>query len=112
MLKGKIEQQPDNPRTVVTTGKTSSEVISTWTGIPLSSIKEAESEKLLRIEEELRKWIIAQSPAIEAVARAIRRSAIGLKNPNKPIGSFLLLGPTGVGKTESRAHLARHLFRE
>jgi ATP-dependent Clp protease ATP-binding subunit ClpC len=62
------------------------------------------------MEEELRKWIVAQTPAIDAVARAIRRSRIGLKNPNKPIGSFLLLGPTGVGKTELARSLARHLF--
>jgi ATP-dependent Clp protease ATP-binding subunit ClpC len=62
------------------------------------------------MEDELRKWIVAQSPAIDAVSRAIRRSRIGLKNPNKPIGSFLLLGPTGVGKTELARSLARHLF--
>lgn len=108
MLKEKLNSS-QTARTVVTT-ENISEVISTWTGIPLSSINEAESEKLLRIEEELRKWIVAQSPAIEAVARAIRRSRIGLKNPNKPIGSFLLLGPTGVGKTELARSLARHLF--
>lgn len=108
MLKEKLNSSVTS-RTVVTT-ENISEVISTWTGIPLSSITEAESEKLLRIEEELRKWIVAQSPAIEAVARAIRRSRIGMKNPNKPIGSFLLLGPTGVGKTELARSLARHLF--
>lgn len=108
MLKEKLNSSV-TARTVVTT-ENISEVISTWTGIPLSSINEAESEKLLRIEDELRKWIVAQHPAIEAVARAIRRSRIGLKNPNKPIGSFLLLGPTGVGKTELARSLARHLF--
>ncbi|HSP07867.1 MAG TPA: ATP-dependent Clp protease ATP-binding subunit, partial [Acidobacteriota bacterium] len=108
MLKEKLNSNQTS-RTVVTT-ENISEVISTWTGIPLSSINEAESEKLLRIEEELRKWIVAQGPAISAVARAIRRSRIGLKNPNKPIGSFLLLGPTGVGKTELARSLARHLF--
>jgi ATP-dependent Clp protease ATP-binding subunit ClpC len=108
MVKEKLNNS-QTQRSVVT-GENISEVISTWTGIPLSTLNEAESQKLLRIEEELRKWIVAQSPAIEAVARAIRRSRIGLKNPNKPIGSFLLLGPTGVGKTELARSLARHLF--
>jgi ATP-dependent Clp protease ATP-binding subunit ClpC len=107
MLKDKLNSQTQ--RNVVTS-ENISEVISTWTGIPLSAINEAESQKLLRIEEELRKWMVAQSQAIEAVARAIRRSRIGLKNPTKPIGSFLLLGPTGVGKTELGRSLARHMF--
>lgn len=108
MVKEKLNHSHTS-RSLVT-GENISEVISTWTGIPLSTLNEAESQKLLRIEEELRKWIIAQAPAIEAVARAIRRSRIGLKNPTKPIGSFLLLGPTGVGKTELARSLARHLF--
>src|SRR5262249_9674702 len=108
MLKEKLHTTQSH-RNVVTK-ENITEVISTWTGIPLTTLNETESEKLLRIEEELRKWIVAQTPAIEAVARAIRRSRIGLKNPNRPIGSFLLLGPTGVGKTELARSLARHMF--
>jgi ATP-dependent Clp protease ATP-binding subunit ClpC len=76
------------------------EVIARWTGIPIVSLKEAESKKLLRIEVELHKRVISQRPAISALARAIRRSRAGLKNPHRPVGSFLFLGPTGVGKTE------------
>lgn len=108
MLKERITQL-QAPRNLVTK-ENITEVISAWTGIPLSSLNEEESEKLLHIEEELKRWIVAQNPAVQAVARAIRRSRIGLKNPNKPIGSFMLLGPTGVGKTELARSLARHLF--
>ncbi len=108
MLKEKLTAT--QAHTSIVTKENITEVISKWTGIPLSSLNEAESEKLLRIEDELQNWLVAQTPAIDAVARAIRRSRIGLKNPNKPIGSFLLLGPTGVGKTELARSLARHLF--
>jgi ATP-dependent Clp protease ATP-binding subunit ClpC len=76
------------------------EVVSKWTGIPLTAIKEEESAKLLRMEEELHRRIVSQESAISAVARAIRRTRAGLKNPNRPVGSFLFLGPTRVGKTE------------
>src|SRR5437868_6519851 len=86
------------------------EVISRWTGIPTASLKEEESKKLLRIEEELHKRIISQDRALSALSRAIRRSRAGLKNPNRPIGSFLFLGPTGVGKTEVASSLADFLF--
>ncbi len=86
------------------------DVIARWTGIPVSSIKLAEAEKLLSIETELHKRIISQRPAISALARAIRRSRAGLKNPGKPVGSFLFLGPTGVGKTEVARTLAEYLF--
>ncbi|HSU25983.1 MAG TPA: ATP-dependent Clp protease ATP-binding subunit, partial [Pyrinomonadaceae bacterium] len=72
------------------------EVISRWTGVPVSSIKDEEATKLLGIETELHKRIVSQRPAISALARAVRRSRAGLKNPNKPVGSFLFLGPTGV----------------
>lgn len=107
MMKEKLSSQTQKN---LVTKENITEVISTWTGIPLSSLNESESEKLLKIEDELKKWIVSQSAAIEAVARAIRRCRIGLKNPTKPIGSFLLLGPTGVGKTELARSLARHLF--
>ncbi|MBK8148714.1 MAG: ATP-dependent Clp protease ATP-binding subunit [Acidobacteria bacterium] len=85
-------------------------VIARWTGIPLTSIKQEEAKKLLAIESELHKRIVSQRPAITALARAIRRSRAGLKNPNKPVGSFLFLGPTGVGKTEVARSLAEFLF--
>ena len=86
------------------------EVIARWTGIPIVSLKEGESKKLLRIENELHKRVISQRPAISALARAIRRSRAGLKNPHRPVGSFLFLGPTGVGKTEVARCLAEFLF--
>src|SRR6266571_3417108 len=86
------------------------EVIARWTGIPVTSLKEGESQKLLRIELELHKRVVSQRPAISALARAIRRSRAGLKNPHRPVGSFLFLGPTGVGKTEVARSLAQFLF--
>jgi ATP-dependent Clp protease ATP-binding subunit ClpC len=85
-------------------------VVAKWTGIPVTSIKEEEMAKLLRIEEHLHKRIISQDKAINALSRAIRRSRAGLKNPNRPVGSFLFLGPTGVGKTEVARSLAHFLF--
>ncbi|MCM2255921.1 MAG: ATP-dependent Clp protease ATP-binding subunit [Vicinamibacteria bacterium] len=86
------------------------EVVSKWTGIPITAVKEEESAKLLRMEEELHRRVISQDAAISAVARAIRRTRAGLKNPNRPVGSFLFLGPTGVGKTEVARSLASFLF--
>jgi ATP-dependent Clp protease ATP-binding subunit ClpC len=86
------------------------DVVSRWTGVPVASIKEEEMAKLIRVEEELHKRIISQEKAISALARAIRRSRAGLKSPNRPIGSFLFLGPTGVGKTEVARALANFLF--
>ncbi len=86
------------------------DVVSRWTGVPISSLKEEETQRLLRVEEELHKRVISQDKAISALARAIRRSRAGLKNPARPIGSFLFLGPTGVGKTEMARTLAQFLF--
>src|SRR6476659_7985861 len=86
------------------------EVIARWTGIPVTSLKEEETSKLLRIEAELHLRVVSQRPAISALARAIRRSRAGLKNPLRPVGSFLFLGPTGVGKTEVARSLAQVLF--
>jgi ATP-dependent Clp protease ATP-binding subunit ClpC len=86
------------------------EVIARWTGIPVTSLKEGETQKLLRIEMELHERVVSQRPAISALARAIRRSRAGLKNPLRPVGSFLFLGPTGVGKTEVARSLAQVLF--
>ena len=86
------------------------EVLSKATGIPVSKMMEGEKEKLLRMEEELHKRVIGQNEAVDAVANAIRRSRAGLSDPNRPIGSFLFLGPTGVGKTELCKTLAKFLF--
>ena len=86
------------------------EVIARWTGIPVTSLKEEEQQKLLRIEAGLHLRVVSQRPAISALARAIRRSRAGLKNPLRPVGSFLFLGPTGVGKTEVARSLAQFLF--
>ena len=86
------------------------EVVSKWTGVPLASINQDESAKLLNMEEELHKRVISQQLAISALARAIRRSRAGLKSPDRPVGSFVFLGPTGVGKTELARALANVLF--
>ena len=86
------------------------EVLSRATGIPVAKMMEGEKEKLLRMEEELHKHVIGQNEAVDAVANAIRRSRAGLSDPNRPIGSFLFLGPTGVGKTELCKTLAKFLF--
>ncbi len=99
----------DQVSTVVTRADIE-DVVSRWTGIPITSLKEEEMEKLMRIEEELHKRVISQDKAISALARAIRRSRAGLKAPGRPVGSFLFLGPTGVGKTEVARVLARFLF--
>ncbi len=88
------------------------EVISKWTGIPVTRMLESEREKLLRLEEELHKRVVGQEEAIEAVANAVRRSRAGLQDPKKPIGSFIFLGPTGVGKTELAKALAEYLFND
>jgi ATP-dependent Clp protease ATP-binding subunit ClpC len=85
-------------------------VVSRWTGIPLFQIEEEESEKLLRMESELHRRVIGQDEAIRAVSRAVRRSRAGLKNPRRPVGSFIFLGPTGVGKTELAKALSEFLF--
>ncbi len=86
------------------------EVVSRWTGIPVSKMLEGEREKLLRMEEELRRRVVGQDEAIAAVSDAIRRARAGLSDPNRPNGSFLFLGPTGVGKTELTKALAAYLF--
>jgi len=85
-------------------------VISRWTGIPINAIQEKEAQKLLGLEKELHRRVISQRTAISALARAVRRSRAGLKNPSRPIGAFLFLGPTGVGKTEVARSLAEYLF--
>jgi len=92
------------------TGEEIAEVVSRWTGIPVSKMLEGEREKLLRMEDDLHKRVVGQDEAVHAVADAIRRSRAGLSDPNRPNGSFLFLGPTGVGKTELCKALAEFLF--
>jgi ATP-dependent Clp protease ATP-binding subunit ClpC len=95
---------------IVVTNEDIAYIVSKWTGIPLYQIEEAESQKLLRMEQELGERVVGQEEAIRAVTRAIRRSRSGLKNPRRPVGSFIFLGPTGVGKTELAKALAEFLF--
>ncbi len=86
------------------------EVVSGWTGVPVTTLTEAESRRLLRLEEELHRRVVGQEEAVQAVARAVRRGRVGLKEPGRPTGCFLFLGPTGVGKTELCKALAHALF--
>ncbi|MFN7963788.1 MAG: ATP-dependent Clp protease ATP-binding subunit [Thermoanaerobaculia bacterium] len=86
------------------------EVISSWTGIPISSLESAEAEKLMGMETTLRRRVVGQDRAISAISRAIRRSRLGVANPQRPVGSFVFLGPSGVGKTEVARRLAEFLF--
>ena len=87
-------------------------IVSRWTGIPVTRLQEAETARLLRMEEELHTQVVAQEDAIKAIAKAIRRSRAGLKDPRRPIGSFIFSGPTGVGKTELARALAKFLFAD
>ncbi len=87
-------------------------IVSRWTGIPVTRLQEAEATRLLRMEDELHASVVGQHEAIKAVSRAIRRSRAGLKDPNRPIGSFIFSGPTGVGKTELARSLAKFLFAD
>jgi ATP-dependent Clp protease ATP-binding subunit ClpC len=100
----------DDTSTGLVTKDDIEDVVARWTGVPMTAIKEEEISKLIRIEEELHKRVISQEKAISALARAIRRSRAGLKSPKRPAGSFLFLGPTGVGKTEVARALAGFLF--
>jgi len=88
------------------------EVVSKWTGIPVSKMIESEKEKLLRLEDELHKRVVGQEEAITAVADAVRRSRAGLQDQRRPIGSFIFLGTTGVGKTELAKALSEFLFND
>jgi ATP-dependent Clp protease ATP-binding subunit ClpB len=86
------------------------DVVARWTGIPVARLMQGESEKLIRLEDRLHRRVVGQDPAVSAVARAVRRSRAGLSDPNRPVGTFLFLGPSGVGKTEVARALAEFLF--
>lgn len=86
------------------------EVISFWTGVPVASLQADEADRLLGMEDSLRQWVVGQEPAISSISRAIRRSRLGVGNPGRPVGSFMFLGPSGVGKTEVGRRLAEFLF--
>ena len=115
-LREKFEEEQSkwknkNTKSIVTiTEENIAEVIANWTGIPAKKITEDENEKLKNLEQELHKRVIGQNEAVEAVSKAMRRGRVGLKDPKRPIGSFLFLGPTGVGKTELSKALAEVLF--
>ena len=103
------ERKRDSAETIVSE-EDIAYIVSKWTGIPLTKLEEKESERLLRMREELHKEVVGQDEAIDAVTRAIQRSRAGLRNPKRPVGSFLFLGPTGVGKTHLAKTLASFLF--
>ncbi|MBI5175905.1 MAG: ATP-dependent Clp protease ATP-binding subunit [Candidatus Melainabacteria bacterium] len=103
----KAQQETEKP---VVTGEEVAYVVSSWTGIPLLKLTEGESERLLHMSDVLHQRVIGQNDAVEAVCKAIRRARVGLKNPNRPIGSFIFSGPTGVGKTELAKALAGYFF--
>ena len=102
--------ETDNCNVSVVTKEEVAAVVSRWTGIPVQSLQEEESQRLLRLEDTLHQRVIGQQEAVKALSKAVRRGRVGLKDPHRPIGSFLFLGPTGVGKTELSKALAEALF--
>ena len=103
-------KQNKNAKNVVVDAEDIADVVSVWTKIPVNKLTEQESKRLERLEEELHKRVVGQNEAVDAVAKAIKRSRVGLKDPKRPVGSFLFLGPTGVGKTELSKALAEAVF--
>ena len=106
-LKANWNPETNQPRLV---SEDIAEVVSMWTGVPVTRMTQEETERLMRMEDELHKRIVGQHEAIETISKAVRRARAGLKNPHRPIGSFMFLGPTGVGKTELTKSLAEFLF--
>ncbi len=107
-VKAASSERPESSQEV--TRQDIEEIISSWTGIPVSSLQMEEAEKLLHMEDALKKRIVGQEQAVTAIAKAIRRSRLGVNSPNRPMGSFIFLGPSGVGKTEVARRLAEFLF--
>ena len=105
----KWEQEKENTRLQVTEHEIA-DVVSTWTKIPVRSLEEGEAKRLMNLENVLHERVVGQQEAVTAISKAIRRGRVGLKDPKRPIGSFLFLGPTGVGKTELSKALAQAMF--
>ncbi|MEE0946305.1 MAG: ATP-dependent Clp protease ATP-binding subunit [Acutalibacteraceae bacterium] len=110
LAKSKDMWKENSQSVAAVTEETIAEIVSLWTGVPVSSLTEEESERLLKLEDELHRRVIGQSEAVTAVAKAIRRGRVGLKDEGRPIGSFIFSGPTGVGKTELCKALAQAMF--
>src|SRR4029079_18134312 len=105
------KREPENPMVKEEVDEDDiASVVSRWTGIPVSRLLEGEVEKLIHMEERLHERVVGQDEAVTAVANALRRARSGLQDPNRPIGSFVFLGPTGVGKTELARALAEFMF--
>ena len=105
-----VADGPDSDRAPVVSEEDIAQIVASWTGVPVQKLTESESVKLLHMEETLHQRLIGQDEAVKAVSRAIRRARVGLKNPNRPIASFIFSGPTGVGKTELTKALATYFF--